>query len=175
VNLPSCRHPYLGPAIYRKRLLLQFEDRKIQGLVSWIFAGENRQLGRIRVVGDVKVLDGGEGKFALLYPVDSPSDRTGRAVARTMAVLRALIRLGPGKHFLASVAEPAGLPVPTARQYLQALMREGAVEECGPRARYALTDALHGPPSSTPAQPLRAGSPSLAVRAEIVTIQPRTG
>nr|WP_258404917.1 helix-turn-helix domain-containing protein [Streptomyces sp. F8] len=138
-------------------------------------AGKNRPLDRIRVVGDAKVLHNREGEFALLHPVATPPDRTGGAVARTMAVLRALIRLGPGEHPLASVAESADLPAPTAHRYLQALMREGAVEQRGPRARYALTDALHGPPSSTPAQPLQAGPPSPAVRAEIVTLQSRTG
>ncbi|MFF6979416.1 helix-turn-helix domain-containing protein [Streptomyces sp. NPDC008343] len=126
-------------------------------------------------MGDAQVLDDREGEFALLQPVVTPSDRNGGAVARTMAVLRALIRLGPGEHPLASVAESAGLPTPTAHRYLQSLMREGAVEQRGPRARYALTDALHGPPSSTPAQPLQAGPPSPAVRAEIVTLQSRTG
>ncbi|MFF7449943.1 MULTISPECIES: helix-turn-helix domain-containing protein [unclassified Streptomyces] len=143
--------------------------------MSGILAGKNRALDRTRVVGDAKVLDNREGEFALLHPVATPSDRTGGAVARTMAVLGALIRLGPGEHPLASVAESAGLPAPTTHRYLQALMREGAVEQRGPRARYALTDALHGPPSSTPAQPLQAGPPSPAVRAEIVTLQSRTG
>ena len=111
----------------------------------------------------------------MLHPVATPSDRTGGAVARTMALLSALIRLGPGGHPLASVAESAGLPASTAHRYLQALMREGAVEQCGPRARYALTDALHDPPSSTPTRSLQAGPPSPVVRAEIVTLQSRTG
>ncbi|MEE1931256.1 helix-turn-helix domain-containing protein [Streptomyces sp. TRM 70351] len=127
-------------------------------------------------MGDAKVLHNREGEFALLQPVATPSDRTDGSVARTMAVLRALISLGPGEqHPLTVVAESAGLPAATAHRYLQALIREGAVKQCGPRARYALTDALHGPPSSTPAQPLQAGPPSPAVRAEIVTLQSRTG
>ncbi|MFD8731465.1 helix-turn-helix domain-containing protein [Streptomyces sp. NPDC059611] len=126
-------------------------------------------------MGDATVHHNCEGEFALLHPVATPPDRTGGAVARTMAVLRALARLGPGEHPLASVAETADLPAPTAHRYLQALMREGAVEQRGPRARYALTDAPHGSPSSIPVQPLQAGPPSPAVRAEIVTLQSRTG
>lgn len=143
-----------------------------------ILAGKNRPLDRIRVVGDARVLHNREGEFALLQPVATPPDRAGGvggAVGRTMAVLRALISLGPGEHPLAAVAESADLPAATAHRYLQALMREGAVEQLGPRAGYALTGALHGPPSSTPAQPLQAGPPSPAVRAEIVTLQSRTG
>ncbi|WP_053672678.1 helix-turn-helix domain-containing protein [Streptomyces sp. H036] len=129
-------------------------------------------------MGDAKVLHNREGEFALLHPVATPSDRAdgaGGAVGRTMAVLRAMIRLGPGEHPLTLVAESAGLPAATAHRYLKALIREGAVEQRGARARYALTDALHGPPSSTQAQPLQASPPSPAVRAEIVTLQSRTG
>ncbi|MCL3999056.1 helix-turn-helix domain-containing protein [Streptomyces lavenduligriseus] len=145
--------------------------------MSEILVGKNRPLDRSRVVGDAKILHNREGEFALLQPLATPPDRAGvgGAVGRTMAVLRALIRLGPGEHPLTSVAESAGLPAATAHRYLQALMREGAVEQVGPRAGYALTDALHDPSSSTPAQPLQAGPPSPAVRAEIVTLQSRTG
>ncbi|MFC8349564.1 helix-turn-helix domain-containing protein [Streptomyces sp. NPDC057280] len=92
-----------------------------------------------------------------------------------MAVIRALINLGPGEHPLASIAESASLPAPTVHRYLQALLREGAVEQRGPRARYALTNALHSPSSSTPASSFRADPPSAVVRAEIVTLQSRTG
>lgn len=136
---------------------------------------KNHVLDRDRVVGDAKVRDNREGEFALLYPSTISSDRTGGAAARTMAVLRALIRLGPGEHPLASVAESAQLPAPTVHRYLQALVREGAVEQPGPRARYALAHVLHGPSSSIPSQPFQADPSSPAVRAEIVTLQARTG
>ncbi|MEU6349964.1 helix-turn-helix domain-containing protein [Streptomyces sp. NPDC047072] len=150
-------------------------DRKIPSLVSGILAGKNRPPDRTCVVGDAPVLDR-EGEFALLHPVAAPSDRAGGAVARTMAVLRALIRLGPGEHALASIAESAALPAATAHRYLQAMVREGAVEQRGPRARYALVDALHGAPHSiSKSQPSPAGQPSPAVRAELVTLQSRTG
>lgn len=97
-------------------------------------------------------------------------------MARTMAVLRALVRLGPGEYPVAVIAESAGLPAATAHRYLQAMVREGAVEQRGPRAGYALVDALHGVPHSTPTpQPVSAGQPSPAVRAELVTLQSRTG
>ncbi|RSS78892.1 phage tail protein, partial [Streptomyces sp. WAC02707] len=58
----------------------------------------------------------------MLQPVIAPSDRAdgvGGAVGRTMAVLRALISLGPGEHPLASVAESADLPAATAHRYLK--------------------------------------------------------
>ncbi|MGW2690052.1 helix-turn-helix domain-containing protein [Streptomyces sp. NPDC001414] len=128
-------------------------------------------------MGDAKDLHNRKGEFALLQPVATPSDRAGGAVGRTMAVLRALANLGSGEHSLAVVAESAGLPAATTHRYLQALIWEGVVEQSGPRARYALTDALpmHGPPLSTPAQFFHAGPPSPAVRAEIVTLQSRTG
>ncbi|MFF9458037.1 helix-turn-helix domain-containing protein [Streptomyces flaveolus] len=107
----------------------------------------------------------------MLHPVATPSDRTGGTVARTMAVLRALTRLGPGEHPLASVAESARLPAPTTHRYLQALMREGAVEQHGPRARYALLNS----PSWVPPQPFMAGPVSPAVKAEVVSLLSRTG
>ncbi|EDY49258.1 hypothetical protein SSCG_02286 [Streptomyces clavuligerus] len=121
------------------------------------------------------ILHSREGECVLLQPVSTPPTRADGAVGRTLAVLRALIALGPGEHSLTSVAESASLPAATAHRYLQALIREGAAEQRGPRARYALTDALHRPPSSVPAQPFLADPPSPAVRAEIVTLQSRTG
>ncbi|MEU1132966.1 helix-turn-helix domain-containing protein [Streptomyces sp. NPDC005900] len=117
-----------------------------------------------------------EGEFVLLHPAATPPDRTGGAVARTMAVLRALARLGPGEHSLALIAESAGLPAATAHRYLQAMVRERAVEQRGPRARYALVDALHGTPHATSVpQSLATGQHSPAVRAELVTLQSSTG
>jgi DNA-binding IclR family transcriptional regulator len=169
--------PYVrpAPAIYRKSRLLKFAGRKIQSLVTQMAAGKDRPPDRMRVVGDATVPDR-EGEFALLHPVGVPSDRTGGSVARTVAVLRALIRLGPQEQPLAAIAESCALPSPTVHRYLQALVREGAVEQRGPRARYALVDALHSTPRSlASAQPSQAGQPSPAVRAELVTLQSRTG
>lgn len=93
-------------------------------------------------------------------------------MARTMAILRALTQLGPGEHPLSSVAKIAQLPAPTVHRYLQALVREGAVEQSGPRARYALHSAHRSPaPDRLPMPEVT----SPAVKAELVTLQSRTG
>ncbi|MFI6688406.1 helix-turn-helix domain-containing protein [Streptomyces sp. NPDC050485] len=172
---PSCR-TWSAASKYRKRPLLKFADRKIQSLVTAILTGKNRPPDRIRVVGDATVPDR-EGEFALLHPVTAPPESgTGGAVARTMAVLRALIRLGPAEQPLAAIAECAELPAATVHRYLQALVRDGAVEQRGPRAAYALVDALHNAPHSVSAAQLPpVDRPSPAVKAEIVTLQSRTG
>ncbi|MER6734696.1 helix-turn-helix domain-containing protein [Streptomyces puniciscabiei] len=121
------------------------------------------------------VLDS-EGEFALLRPNAAASDRTGVAVSRTMAVLRALRRPGVGEQPLAVIAESAGLPAPTAHRYLQALVREGAVEQRGPRARYSLIGLRHdSPPSLITRRPSPDDQVSPAVRAELVRMQSRTG
>lgn len=161
---------------YRKRRCLKFAGRKNQSLASGILDAKNRPSDRMLVVGDETVLDR-EGEFALLHPVAAPPESgTGGAVARTMMVLRALIRLGPDEQPLAAIAASAGLPVPTVHRYLQALVRDGTVEQRGPRARYALVDALHSIPRSplTTQSPL-VDRPSPAVRAELVRLQSRTG
>lgn len=113
----------------------------------------------------------------MLQPVaDAPPDRTGATVARTLAVLRALGRLGSDEQPLAAIAESTGLPAPTVHRYLQALVREGAVEQRGPRARYALVDSLHRSPWSLEAvAAFPPGQTSPAVRAELITLQSRTG
>ncbi|MGV2918191.1 helix-turn-helix domain-containing protein [Streptomyces alfalfae] len=105
-----------------------------------------------------------------------PTEPTGGSVSRTLAVLRALQQLGPGAHPLASVAGRAGLPSPTAYRYVQALIGEGAVERQGPRGYYSLVDAAHlffHSPADLTEPPTSTGS--AAVRAELVTLQSRTG
>lgn len=114
-----------------------------------------------------------EGEFALLNPATSAPERTSGAVARTMAVLRALDRLGPGQP-LAAIAAAADLPPATVHRYLQALVLDGVVEHQGPRAQYSLASTLPaGPRSVTGRQPPSSGSPRL--RAELVSLQSRTG
>ncbi|MBX7466752.1 helix-turn-helix domain-containing protein [Streptomyces sp. MAG02] len=93
-----------------------------------------------------------------------------------MAVLRALSRLGPAEQPLAAIAEAAELPAATAHRYLRALVRDGAVVQRGPRAAYTLVDALHRAPFTRAADPSTAAdAPSPAVKAELVTLQSRTG
>ncbi|MEV8320872.1 helix-turn-helix domain-containing protein [Streptomyces sp. NPDC059900] len=127
-------------------------------------------------MGDAAILNR-EGEFALLQtPAVIPSERSGLSVGRTLAVLRALQQLGDGAHPLASIAVRADLPAPTAYRYVQALVGEGAVERRGPRGHYSLVEAPHffsdsfsdlsGPPTSTG---------SATVRAELITLQSRTG
>ncbi|MFJ2774810.1 helix-turn-helix domain-containing protein [Streptomyces sp. NPDC087300] len=98
------------------------------------------------------------------------------AVARTLAVLRALHRLGPAPHPLATIAAEAELPSPTTHRYLRALVGEGAVERQGPHGHYAFVERPHlvsdfplgmaGPPT---------GLSSTTVRTELITLQSRTG
>ncbi|WP_369211724.1 helix-turn-helix domain-containing protein [Streptomyces flavofungini] len=107
---------------------------------------------------------------------DTPTERNGGSVSRTLAVLRALRGLGPGAHPLASVAARADLPAPTAYRYIQALISEGAVERQGPRGHYSLAEATHlfsHSPSELSGPPTGAGSAT--VRAELITLQSRTG
>ncbi|MEV6726810.1 helix-turn-helix domain-containing protein [Streptomyces xanthochromogenes] len=171
---PSCRVPFAA-ANCRNFLLLKFTNRKNQSLVIAILVEKNRLPDRMRVVGDGLVRHR-EGEIALLNQTAVASDRTGGAVARTMAVLRALGRLGPGEQPLAAIAASAQLPAPTVHRYLQALLRDGTVEQRGPRAAYALVDALHGAPHVLSAAQLPSvDRPSPAVKAEIVTLQSRTG
>ncbi|MFC3261875.1 helix-turn-helix domain-containing protein [Streptomyces xanthochromogenes] len=79
-----------------------------------------------------------------------------------MAVLRALGRLGPGEQPLAAIAASAQLPAPTVHRYLQALLRDGTVEQRGPRAAYALVDALHGAPPFPVCGPTTVGGPAVS-------------
>ncbi|TGB16110.1 helix-turn-helix domain-containing protein [Streptomyces sp. MZ04] len=105
-----------------------------------------------------------------------PSERNGVSVGRTLAVLRALQQLGDGAHPLSSIAARAGLPAPTAYRYVQALICEGALERRGPRGHYALVEApllFSGSFSDSSGPPTSAGS--AAVRAELITLQSRTG
>lgn len=99
-------------------------------------------------------------------------------MGRTLAVLRALHQLGPGAHPLASVATRAGLPAPTVHRYVQALVGEGAVQRRGPRGHYSLVEDSHlfsGALSDSSGPPTGTGMGSAAVRAELVTLQSRTG
>lgn len=119
-----------------------------------------------------------EGEFALLQPVvATPArDHAGSAVARTLAVLRALRALGPGAHPLAVIAAQAGLPAPTTHRYLRALAREAAVEQRGPRGHYALTETSHRSTHLVDeVTDTKVGQTSPALRAELVTLQSRTG
>ncbi|MEV0529539.1 helix-turn-helix domain-containing protein [Streptomyces sp. NPDC050439] len=97
-------------------------------------------------------------------------------MGRTLAVLRALHQLGPGTHPLTSVAARAGLPAPTVHRYVQALVGEGAVQRRGPRGHYSLVEAPHlfsGSFSDSSGPPT--GTGSATVRAELITLQSRTG
>ncbi|WP_371525293.1 helix-turn-helix domain-containing protein [Streptomyces sp. NBC_01283] len=118
-----------------------------------------------------------KGEFALQTPAAAtPSESGGGSVGRTLAVLRALHQLGPGAHPLASVATRAGLPAPTAHRYVQALVGEGAVQRQGPRGHYSLVEAPHlfsGSFSDSSGPPTGTGSATL--RAELITLQSRTG
>ncbi|MEV0438820.1 helix-turn-helix domain-containing protein [Streptomyces spectabilis] len=120
----------------------------------------------------------GEEGCAVLRPVAATAVRehAGSAVARTLAVLRALRELGPGPHPLAVVAARAELPAPTAHRYVRALAREGAVEQRGPRGHYALTETPHRSTHLVDeVTDTRVGQTSPALRAELVTLQSRTG
>ncbi|MEI5103520.1 helix-turn-helix domain-containing protein [Streptomyces sp. PmtG] len=120
----------------------------------------------------------GEEEGAVLRPVAATAvrDHAGSAVARTLAVLRALRELGPGPHPLAVVAARAGLPAPTAHRYVRALAREGAVEQRGPRGHYALTETPHRSTHLVDeVTDTKVGQTSPALRAELVTLQSRTG
>ncbi|MFC8130122.1 helix-turn-helix domain-containing protein [Streptomyces sp. NPDC057302] len=127
-------------------------------------------------MGDAAILNC-EGEFALSQTAAAmPPERSGVSVGRTLAVLRALRQLGDGAHPLASVARRAGLPSPTAYRYVQALVGEGAVERRGPRGHYALAEAPHvfsGSFADSSGPPTSAGSAT--VRAELITLQSRTG
>ncbi|GHC53531.1 hypothetical protein GCM10010349_19630 [Streptomyces flavofungini] len=140
-------------------------------------AGRQQWLpGADRVAGDAQVLNC-EGEFAMSqHAAVMTPDQAGSAVGRTLAVLRALRRLGPGTHPLAAIAAQAALPSPTAHRYVQALVGEGAVERQGPRGHYAFVETPHlfsdfplgrsGPPT---------GLGSATVRTELITLQSRTG
>ncbi|GGO49083.1 hypothetical protein GCM10012286_46210 [Streptomyces lasiicapitis] len=119
-----------------------------------------------------------EREFALLPPaVATPArEHAGSAVARTLAVLRAMRELGPGAHPLAVIAEQAELPAPTTHRYLRALAREAAVEQRGPRGHYALTETPHRSTHLVDeVTDTKVGQTSPALRAELVTLQSRTG
>ncbi|MCX5387248.1 helix-turn-helix domain-containing protein [Streptomyces sp. NBC_00083] len=105
----------------------------------------------------------------------SPPEGNGSAVARTIAVLRAVRVLGPGTHPLADIATLAGLPRATTHRYLRALVDAGEVETRGCRGRYALSAGHEFGPAATarPAPPM--GQTSPAIRAELVALQARTG
>lgn len=108
----------------------------------------------------------------------SPPEGNGSAVARTIAVLRAVRVLGPGSHPLADIATRAGLPRATTHRYLRALMEAGEVESRGSRGRYALTEGREfapAAPRTAPASPPPVGHTSPAIRAELVALQARTG
>lgn len=119
-----------------------------------------------------------EGEFAVLQPVVATPARehAGSAVARTLAVLRAMRELGPGAHPLAVIAAQAELPAPTTHRYLRALAREAAVEQRGPRGHYALTETAHRSTHLVDeVTDTKVGQTSPALRAELVTLQSRTG
>lgn len=161
--------------IYRKRTFLKFDDRK--KLVLVVHEGCSRQwpLRSDRVVADA-ARHHCQGEFALQTPAAIPSESRGGSVGRTLAVLRALHQLGPGTHPLTSVAARAGLPAPTVHRYVQALVGEGAVQRRGPRGHYSLVEAPHlfsGSFSDSSGPPT--GTGSATVRAELITLQSRTG
>ncbi|MFD0418628.1 helix-turn-helix domain-containing protein [Streptomyces sp. NPDC127108] len=166
-----CREP-----IYRKANFLKFAHRKKPFLVARAAGRQHGLPGPDRVVADARVLDReGESAMSQHAAVMTPG-QAGSAVGRTLAVLRALRRLGPGSHPLAAIAAQAALPSPTAHRYVQALVDEGAVERQGPRGHYAFVETPHlfsdfplgmsGPPT---------GLASATVRTELITLQSRTG
>ncbi|MEU1117409.1 MULTISPECIES: helix-turn-helix domain-containing protein [unclassified Streptomyces] len=115
--------------------------------------------------------------FAMLHDAAALPPEAGGAVGRTLAVLRGLRHLGPGAHPLAAIALRASLPAATAHRYLQALLGEGAVQRQGPRGHYALVETRHlvsDFPIDTADDP-PTGLSSLTVRAELITLQSRTG
>ncbi|GAA1943262.1 hypothetical protein GCM10009837_81670 [Streptomyces durmitorensis] len=68
------------------------------------------------------------------------------------------------------------MPAPTAYRYVQALVGEGALERRGPRGHYSLAEAPHlfsGSFSDSSGPPMSTGSAT--VRAELITLQSRTG
>ncbi|MFI7316960.1 helix-turn-helix domain-containing protein [Streptomyces venezuelae] len=109
--------------------------------------------------------------------VDTPSKRAVGAVGRTFAILRTLRHLGPGAHPVAAIALRTGLPPATAHRYLQDLIGEGAVERQGPRGHYALAETRHPLAEFSPdlSDDLPTGLSSSTVRAELITLQSRTG
>ncbi|MER5664216.1 helix-turn-helix domain-containing protein [Streptomyces mirabilis] len=97
-------------------------------------------------------------------------------MARTLALLRTRGRPGPDGNLLAATAEHAKLPAPTVHRYLRALVREGAVEQRGPRARYVLVGVLHRSPSSLEyAKSVKFNQSSPTVTHESIKLQSRTG
>ncbi|WP_282794436.1 helix-turn-helix domain-containing protein [Streptomyces sp. CC224B] len=155
---------------------LKNADRKKHGLV--IHRGPPREWVTGPDMRGGATGHAGEEEDTVLRPVAATAVRepAGSAVARTLAVLRALRELGPGAHPLAVVAARAELPAPTAHRYVRALVREGAAEQCGPRGHYALTETSHR--STHLVDEVRdtgVGQTSPALRAELVTLQSRTG
>ncbi|MFD9284946.1 helix-turn-helix domain-containing protein [Streptomyces mirabilis] len=108
----------------------------------------------------------------MLQRVVAATGRQGATVARALAVLRTRGRPGPDGNLLTATAEHAKLPAPPVHRYLRALVREGAVEQRGPRARCV----LHRSPSSLEyAKSVMFNQSSPTVTPESIKLQSRTG